>query len=87
MRIILTAVGVLGLGLIGVSGVSAVPINSAGIDAAAAVDSPMMKARAGGTPFGKYPSCKHLRSYNPKTHTFIGSDGMQHSCRPHSRAM
>jgi BA14K-like protein len=83
MRIIPAAVGVLGISLIGASGTSALPINPSVIDAAAEADfSPMTKARAGGAPFGRYPSCKHLRSYNPTTRTFIGSDGRRHPCVP-----
>jgi len=81
MRIILAAVGVLGISFIGVAGVSAIPMNAASVNAAAGADSPISKAR-GGQPFGKWPSCKHLRSYNPHTRTFIGSDGRRQPCVP-----
>ena len=82
MRIILAAVGALGISLIGVSAASANPINAAVIDAAAGADSPLIKIYAGTHHFGKYPSCTHLRSYNPDTKTFIGRDGKRHSCTP-----
>ena len=81
MRIILAAVGALGIGLIGAAGVSAVPMNAASVNAAAGADSPITKAR-GGQPFGRWPSCEHLRSYNPHTKTFIASDGRRHPCVP-----
>jgi hypothetical protein len=85
MRIILAAVGALGISLIGASGASAISINAAAINAAAGADSPIMKARTGGAHhFGRYPSCKHLRSYNPTTQTFIGSNGQRQPCRPRS---
>jgi hypothetical protein len=78
MRIILSAVGALGLGLIGVAGASAIPINAASIDAAAGANSPMIKVVV--HHFGRWPSCEHLRSFNPQTRTFIGSDGKLHRC-------
>jgi hypothetical protein len=81
MRIILAAVGMLGISLIGVTGVSAIPMNAASVNAVAGADSPIMKAR-GAQPFGKWPSCEHLRSYNPDTKTFIGSNGKRHPCVP-----
>ena len=85
MRIILATVGALGLGLIGVSGASAIPINAASIDAAAGANSPMIKVITGGAHHhGRWPGCEHLRSFNPQTRTFIGSDGRRHPCvRPH----
>ena len=82
MRIILAAAGALGIGLIGVSGASAMPIDAALIDEAVGANSPVMKARAGGTPFNRYPSCKYLRSYDPTTRTFIGSHGTRVPCVP-----
>jgi hypothetical protein len=83
MRIILAAVGAVGSSLMGVASGSAIPINAASIDAAAGTDSPIVKARAGGVHhFGRYPSCMHLKSYNPETKTFIGSNGKQHPCVP-----
>jgi BA14K-like protein len=81
MRIILAAVGVLGISLVGVGSVSAIPMNAASVNAAAVADSPITKAR-GGQPFGRWPSCEHLRSYNPHTKTFIGSNGKRHPCVP-----
>ena len=85
MRIILATVGALGLGLIGVSDASAIPINAASIDTTAGANSPMIKVTSGGGHhFGRWPSCEHLRSFNPQTRTFIGSDGRRHPCvRPH----
>jgi hypothetical protein len=83
MRIILAAVGALGISLIGVAGVSAVPMNAPSINAAAGAESPIMKAVTGGVHHhGRYPGCKHLRSYNPQTQTFIGSNGQRQPCRP-----
>jgi BA14K-like protein len=83
MRIILAAVGAVGISFMGVAGVSAIPINAASIDSAAGTDSPIAKARTGGAHhFGRYPSCMHLKSYNPDTKTFIGSNGKQHPCVP-----
>jgi BA14K-like protein len=83
MRIILAAVGALGISLIGVAGVSAVPMNAPPINAAAGAESPIMKAVTGGVHHhGRYPGCKHLRSYNPQTQTFIGSNGQRQPCRP-----
>ena len=82
MRTILVAVGALGISLIGVAGVSAIPMNAASIDGAAGANSPMIKVVV--HHFGRWPSCEHLRSFNPKTRTFIGSDGTLHRCvRPH----
>jgi len=81
MRIILAAVGVLGISFIGVAGVSAIPMNAASVNAAAGVDSPITKVR-GSQPFGRWPSCEHLRSYNPHTKTFIGSNGKRQPCVP-----
>ena len=78
MRIILATVGAVGLGLIGVSGVSAIPINPASIDGAAGANSPMMKVVA--RHFSRWPGCEHLRSFNPRTRTFIGNDGKLHHC-------
>ena len=78
MRIILATVGALGLGLIGVSGASAIPINAASIDAAAGANSPMIKVVA--RHFNRWPGCEHLSSFNPQTRTFIGSDGRRHPC-------
>ena len=78
MRIILATVGAFGLGLIGVSGASAIPINAASIDAAAGANSPMIKVVA--HHFGRWPGCEHLRSFNPRTRTFIGNDGKLHHC-------
>ena len=85
MRIILAAIGVLGTSLIGVAAASAIPMNAASLDAAAKADSPTTKVRAGGVnPHSRWPGCEHLRSFNPQTRTFIGSDGKRHSCvRPH----
>jgi BA14K-like protein len=83
MRIILATVGALGVSLISVAGVSAIPMNAASINAAAGADSPIMKAVTGGAHhLGRWPSCQHLNSYNPKTRTFIGSNGKQHPCVP-----
>ena len=83
MRMILAAVGVLGISLIGVSGASAIPIGAASIDNAAAVNSPIIKTVAGGVHHhGRYPGCKYTRSYNPHTQTFIGSHGKRVPCRP-----
>ena len=83
MRIILAAVGTLGISLIGASGASAVSMNAASIGAAAGADSPITKAyTVGASHFGRWPSCEHLRSYNPKTKTFIGSNGKQQPCVP-----
>ena len=82
MRIILAAVGALGISLIGVVAVSAIPMNGASLDAAARANSPMVKAVA--RHFSRWPGCEHLRSFNPQTRTFIGSDGKLHHCtRPH----
>jgi hypothetical protein len=78
MRIILAAVGVLGLSLIGVAAASAIPMNAASLDAAAKADSPMIKVVA--RHFNRWPGCEHLRSFNPQTRTFTGSDGRQHPC-------
>jgi hypothetical protein len=83
MRIVLAVVGVLGISLIGVAAASAIPINAASIDAAAKADSPVTKVR-GVNPHSRWPGCEHLRSFNPQTRTFIGSDGKRHPCvRPH----
>jgi hypothetical protein len=84
MRIILAAVEALGISLVGASGVSAFAVNPAAIDSAAGADfRSIVQARGGAaTFFGKYPSCKYLRSYNPTTRMFIGSDGKQHPCVP-----
>jgi BA14K-like protein len=83
MRIILAAVGALGISLIGVAGVSAIPINAASIDAATGANSSIIKVTSGGGHhFGRWPSCEHLRSYNPATKTFIGSNGKRHPCVP-----
>jgi len=83
MRIILAAVGALGISLIGVASVSAVPMNAASINAAAGADSPVIKAVTGGIHhFGRWPSCEHLNSYNPRTRTFTGRDGKRHPCVP-----
>ena len=79
MRIILAAIGVLGISLIGVAAASAIPMNAASLDVAAKADSPTTKIR-GGNPHGKWPGCEHLRSFNPQTRTFIGSDGNRHPC-------
>jgi BA14K-like protein len=78
MRIILAAVGVLGISLIGVAAASAIPMNAASLDAAAKADSPMMKVVARN--FNRWPGCEHLRSFNPQTRMFIGRDGKQHPC-------
>ena len=84
MRIILAAIGVLGISLIGVAAASAIPMNAASLDAAAKADSPTAKVRVGASPHGRWPGCEHLRSFNPQTRTFIGSDGRRHPCvRPH----
>jgi hypothetical protein len=83
MRIMLAAVGALGIGLIGVAGVSAIPINAASIDAAAGANSSVINVATGGAHhFGRYPSCTHLKSYNPETKTFIGSNGKRQPCVP-----
>ena len=84
MRIILAAVEALGINLVGASGVLAFPVSPAAIDSAAGADfRSTIEARGGAaTFFGKYPSCKYLRSYNPTTRMFIGSDGKQHPCVP-----
>ena len=84
MRIILAAVGTLGINLVGASGVSAFPVSPAAIDSAAGADfQSIVQARGGAAALlGKYPSCKYLRSYNPTTRMFIGSDGKQHPCVP-----
>jgi hypothetical protein len=79
MRIILAVVGVFGISLIGVAAASAIPMNAASLDAAAKANSPMINVRAG-VPHGRWPGCEHLRSFNPQTRTFIGSDGRRHSC-------
>ena len=85
MRIILAAVGALGISFIGASGASAISVNAAAINAAAGANSPIVQARTGGAHhFGRYPSCKHLRSYNPSTRTFIGSNGKRQPCVPRS---
>ena len=79
MRIILAVVEALAISLVGASGASAFPVNPAG----GADFRSIVQARAGAaTFFGKYPSCKYLRSYNPTTRMFIGSDGKQHPCVP-----
>jgi len=78
MRTVLATVGALGLGLIGVSGASAIPINAASIDAAAGANSPMIKVVARN--FNRWPGCEHLRSFNPQTRTFTGNNGKQHPC-------
>jgi hypothetical protein len=78
MPIILATVGAVGLGLIGVSGASAIPINAAPIDAAAGANSPMMKVVV--HHFGRWPSCEHLRSFNPQTRSFIAGDEKLHRC-------
>ena len=85
MRIILAAVGVLGISLIGVAAASAIPMNAGSIDAAAGADSPVIKVITGGAHHhGRWPGCEHLRSFNPQTRTFIGHDGRRHPCvRPH----
>ena len=81
MRLILATVGALGLGLIGVSGASAIPINAASIDTMAGANSPVIKIVTGGAHHhGRWPGCEHLRSFNPQTRTFIGSDGRRHPC-------
>ena len=80
MRVILAAVGALGLGLIGISGASAIPMNAASLDAAAKADWPTTKVRVGASPHGRWPGCEHLRSFNPQTRTFIGRDGHLHHC-------
>jgi len=86
MRRILAAVGVLGISLIGVSGASAIPIDAASIDKAAGVNSPIIKTiTCGAHHHGRYPGCKHLRSYDPKTRTFIGSNGQRQPCVPPRR--
>src|SRR6516164_4015213 len=84
MRIILATVEALGISLVGASGASAFAVNPAAIDSAAGADfRSIVQARGGAaTFFGKYPSCKYLRSYNPTTRMFIGSDGKQHPCVP-----
>lgn len=83
MRIILAAVGALGISLIGVAGASAISLNAASIDEAVGRASPMIKVVAGGVHHhGRYPGCKHLRSYNPDTKTFIGSNGKRQPCVP-----
>ena len=83
MRTILIAVGALGISFIGVTGVSAIPMNAAPINAAAEADSPVMKTITGGAHHhGRYPGCMHLRSYNPHTRTFIGSNGKRQPCVP-----
>jgi len=80
MRIILATVGALGLGLIGVSGVAAIPLNAASIDEAVGATSPTTKVRVGANPHGRWPGCEHVRSFNPQTRTFTGSDGRRHPC-------
>lgn len=81
--VILAAVAALGSSLIGASGASALPINTAAINAARADFSSTAQARAGAaTVFGRYPSCKYLSSYNPTTRTFIGSNGRPQPCVP-----
>ena len=80
MRIILAAVGMLGISLISVAAASAIPMNAASIDAAAKADSPTTKVRVGANPHGRWPGCEHLRSFNPQTRTFTGSDGRRHPC-------
>jgi hypothetical protein len=85
MRIILAAVGALGISLIGASGASAISLNAAAINAGAGADSLIVQARTGGIHhFGRYPSCKHNRSYDPATRTFIGSNGKRQPCVPRS---
>jgi hypothetical protein len=80
MRIILAAVGMLGISLIGVAAASAIPMNAVSLDAAAKADSPTTKVRVGANPHGRWPGCEHVRSFNPQTRTFIGSDGRRHPC-------
>jgi len=80
MRKILATVGALGFGLIGVSGASAIPLHAASIDAAAGATSPTTKVRVGANPHGRWPGCEHVRSFNPQTRTFTGSDGRRHPC-------
>jgi hypothetical protein len=83
MRIILAAVGALGISLIGTAGASAIPLNAASIGEAVGADSPMIKVVTGGAHHhGRYPGCMHLKSYNPDTKTFIGSNGKQQPCVP-----
>ena len=78
MHVFLAAVGALGLGLIGMSGASAIPMNAASLDAAAGANSPTIKIVARN--FNRWPGCEHLRSFNPQTRTFIGRDGHLHHC-------
>ena len=80
MRIILATVWALGLGLIGASGASAIPINAASMDTTAEANSLTTKVRVGANPHGRWPGCEHLRSFNPQTRTFTGSDGRRHPC-------
>ena len=80
MRIILATVWALGLGLIGASGASAIPIEAASIDTAAEANSLTTNVRVGANPHGRWPGCEHLRSFNPQTRTFTGSDGRRHPC-------
>jgi hypothetical protein len=81
MRIILAAVGALGISLVGVAGVSAIPMDAASVNAAAGAASPVMKARVGGVHHhGRWPGCEHVRSFNPQTRTFIGSNGKRQPC-------
>jgi BA14K-like protein len=81
VRVILATVGALGLGFIGVSGAAAIPLNAASIDEAVGATSPMIKVITGGAHHhGRWPGCEHVRSFNPKTRTFIGSDGRRHPC-------
>jgi len=78
MRTILVAVGALGISLIGVAAASAIPMNTASLDAAAGANSPTIKIVARN--FNRWPGCEHLRSFNPQTRTFIGRDGNRHPC-------
>ena len=78
MHVFLAAVGALGLGLIGMSGASAIPMNAASAEAAAGANSPTIKIVARN--FNRWPGCEHLRSFNPQTRTFTGSDGKRHPC-------
>jgi len=78
MRIILATVGALGFGVIGMSAASAIPINAASIDAAAGANSPTIRVVS--RHFNRWPGCEHLRSFNPQTRTFTGSDGKRHPC-------
>ena len=84
MRMItLGAMAALGMGLCGAVGVSAAPVDATAIVAAARVNSPIIKTYTGGVHHhGRYPGCTHLKSYDPKTQTYMGHGGKRAACVP-----